>query len=215
MFRRHVLPLLVYAIYSALKFTWRIEIHESESLKLALRDKRPIVIGHWHGDELGLLFILKLYRICAMTSTSKDGELINRVVHLLGGRTSRGSSTRGGVSALKGIIRLAQDGWHPSVAVDGPKGPIYKVKPGIFEISRVTGGMIFPLTAIADRKWTFEKSWNKVFLPRPFARVIVHWGEGLPAVSREQDSRDEKLAESLETALSDAKQQARNLIAVL
>ena len=135
------------------------------------------------------------------------------VVGLLGAKTSRGSSTRGGASALKGILRLARQGYRPSVAVDGPKGPLHKVKPGVFEISKLTGGKIYPLAAECDRKFVFKKSWNKAFLPLPFAKVVIVWGEGLPSVARGADVREPKLALDLEMAISDAKRQALNLIA--
>lgn len=186
---------------------------ESASLKKALAENRPMVFAHWHGDELGILHLLGRYRASVMTSTSKDGELMDRIVRLFGSKTARGSSTRGGVTALKGILRLAREGWRPSVAVDGPKGPLHKVKPGVFEISKLIQGEIFPLAVACDRKFVFEKAWNKTFLPLPFSRVVVVWGEALPAVDRDRDSRDPELAKSLEDALTNAGQQARNIIA--
>ncbi len=213
MVRKYVLPSLLFCFYSLLKLTWRIRVIESASFQKALSENRPMVLAHWHGDELGIIHLLRRYRAAVMTSTSKDGELMDRIVHMFGSKTSRGSSTRGGASALKGILRLARDGWRPSVAVDGPKGPLHKVKPGVFEISKLIGGEIFPLVVACDRKYIFEKAWNKTFLPLPFARVIVVWGDGLPAVSRESDGRNPELALRLEEALSNAGQQARNIIA--
>ena len=213
MFRNRILPLLLFLVYSSLRMTWRIRIIESDSLKTALRHQQPMVFAHWHGDEMGILYLLRRYKAAVITSTSKDGELMDTIVRLFGAKSARGSSTRGGVSALKGILRLANDGWRPAVAVDGPKGPLYKVKPGIFEISKLTGGLIFPIAVACDRKFIFKKSWNKTFIPLPFARLIVVWGDSLPAVPRDGDGRDPKLALSLENALGNAGQQARNLIA--
>lgn len=219
MFRKHILPFLVYGLYSLFKFTWRIRIVESPSFTNALAEsdqkRRPFVIAHWHGDELGILYLLKKYRVAAMVSTSKDGELMAKVIRLIGGKTSRGSSTRGGASALKGILRLAKEGWRPSVAVDGPKGPLHKVKPGVFEISRLLKADIFPLSVATNRQLTFHKSWNKTFLPLPFAQVVVIWGDGLPAIRRDEDARSPELALKLEESLRDAKQQACNLIAAI
>lgn len=182
-------------------------------MQRALADGVPMVLAHWHGDELGILYLLRRYRAAVMTSTSKDGELMDTVVRLFGARTSRGSSTRGGASALKGIIRLSREGWRPSVAVDGPKGPYHKAKPGVFEISKITGGTIFPIAVATDRAHTFEKAWNKTFLPLPFARVVCVWGDGLPVVQRDADPHDPDLAIALEKALANAGQQARNVIA--
>lgn len=213
MFRRHILPYLLFAIYSALRFTWRVQVIEPEAMTAAMRAGEPMVLAHWHGDELGMLYLLRRYRAAVMTSTSKDGELMDKIVRLFGARTSRGSSTRGGASALKGMIRLAREGWRPSVAVDGPKGPYHKAKPGVFEISKLVGGGIYPLAVAADRAKVFEKAWNKTFLPLPFARVICVWGEPLAAVARSADAHDLDLARQLESSLADAGQRARNIIA--
>lgn len=215
MLRKYILPYVLFVVYFALRLTWRIRIVESASMQRALAEGQPLVLAHWHGDELGILYLLKRYRAAVMTSTSKDGELMNTVVQLLGARTSRGSSTRGGASALKGIIRLSREGWRPSVAVDGPKGPYHKVKPGVFEISKLTKGLIFPLGIAVDRSHVFHKAWNKTFLPLPFAKIVVVWGDALPAVSRDQDAHNPDLAMSLESALADAERQARNIIATL
>jgi lysophospholipid acyltransferase (LPLAT)-like uncharacterized protein len=182
-------------------------------MRRGLAEGKSVVFAHWHGDELAVISLLRHYKTGVITSTSKDGELMNTVVYLFGGRTSRGSSTRGGVSALKGILRLAREGWNPSVAVDGPKGPYHKVKPGVFEISKITGAPIFPLGISCDRQFVFKKAWNKAFLPLPFARVFCVWGEPLSPVNRDADAHDPDLARGLEKALADAGQQARNLIA--
>lgn len=213
MFRKYVLPYLLFTVYSALKLTWRITIVEPESMKKAMAEGQPMVLAHWHGDELAIIHLLGPYLAAAMTSTSKDGDLMDKVARLFGAVTSRGSSTRGGVSALKGIIRLSREGRRPSIAVDGPKGPYHKAKPGVFEISRVIGGAIYPVSAAVSRAKVFERSWNKSFLPLPFAHVVCVWGEPIPAIARDADPHDPDLARRLEEALTNAGQHARNLIA--
>lgn len=213
MLRARALPFLIWLVYRALHLTWRIRIHESPSFQEARARSAPVVFAHWHGDELAILHLLKPYRACAMVSHSKDGEIMARTIALLGAQTSRGSSSRGGVGALKGILRLAKDGWHPSVAVDGPKGPYHQVKPGVFEISKLINGPIVPLSVAVSRAYVFHKAWNKTFLPLPFARIQIVFGSPLPAVGRDEDSRSPHLAEHLALALANAEHQARNLIA--
>ncbi len=211
--KNRLIAIIAFLFYSALKLTWRVRIIEPPEFKKALADGRPLVFAHFHGDELVLVHLLGHYRCAAMVSTSKDGEIMDNVARLFGAKTSRGSSTRGGVSALKGILRFAKEGRRPTIAVDGPKGPIYKVKPGVFEISKIIGAEIFPVASIADRKHVFERAWNKTYLPLPFAKVFVVWGASVPKVPRDGDVRDPQLAERLEEALANAKQQARDLIA--
>lgn len=207
------ISVLVFIIYRLLRWTWKVEFHEPEALKTALKNRDPVIFCHWHGDELALLQLFAIYPIGTIVSTSKDGALMDRVVRWHGGRTARGSSTRGGVGALKGLVRIVRDGWNCSFAVDGPKGPLHKVKPGVFEISKMLKLPLYWAGVSCDRAWVFPKTWNQTYLPRPFAHVHIHWFGPMPAVSSEQDPRDQKLAETLEQSLHAAKQQALASIA--
>lgn len=207
MFRRHVAPVLVYLFYRFLMLTWRITLDETPSFRQALADKKPVVIAHWHGDELALIHLAKRYRIATITSTSKDGELMDRVLSWLGAETARGSSTRGGANAMRGLIsHCRKNGNNVSFAVDGPKGPIYKVKPGVFEFSRLMNAPIYTASVGVSRPWVFARAWNKAVLPKPFSRVHVRIAEGMPAITREQDARDVALAASLEDLLHAGRQ---------
>jgi lysophospholipid acyltransferase (LPLAT)-like uncharacterized protein len=209
-FRRAILPGLVYWVYRLWTATWRIQLVEPESMKaLGTQSK---IFAHWHGDELAIVHLVPTYRIATMTSTSADGSLIDHVILRFGGATSRGSSTRGGASALKGLIRLLRQDYNGSMAVDGPKGPLHKVKPGVFELSRLGKSAIVPLGIASSASFVFKKSWNKAHLPKPFARVVVYFGEPWPILDQE-DLRSPELAKKLELGLSDAHHQAAKLIA--
>ncbi|WP_413292099.1 lysophospholipid acyltransferase family protein [Bdellovibrio sp. HCB185ZH] len=203
----------MFVFYRTLSWTWRVRLFEPESLKKSLENKNPVVLAHWHGDELALLSIVKRYRIATIASQSKDGELMATVLKWMGAKTSRGSSSRGSVQALKGLLRLVKDGGNCSFAVDGPKGPLHKVKPGVFELSRMIHGPIYAAGVYVDRAIYFPRSWNKTFLPKPFAKVIIVWSESLPPVTKEQDPRNPDLALELESLLHQTRQQAVNFIA--
>ncbi len=206
--------MLVWLFFKALSSTWRVVIDEPEEMKKFIREKQPMIFGHWHGDEVALIYMVKRYRIATITSTSKDGEMMNTVIHLLGGVTTRGSSTRGAINALKGLIRLVRDQKrNASFAVDGPKGPIHVVKPGVFEFSRLTSNPIFAVGVACDRAWRFEKSWNKAYLPKPFAKIHMQWMGPLPSVTKDQDPRDPEFAENLAHILRNAQDLALKKIA--
>lgn len=190
-----------------------MRVFESEAVQKMMATKSSFAIGHWHGDELGILHLLKPYHVACIVSTSKDGDIMNKAIRLLGGETVRGSSTRGGTQALKGILSLKSKGWRPSVAVDGPKGPIYKVKPGVLQISRLTNLPIVPISFHSSRHFIFKKSWNQSKLPLPFARVTVYWGEPMPALSRDEDPKNPELAQLLEQRINDTKKMAAQLAA--
>jgi len=191
--------------------TWRIELHEPERLKETIKNKTPSFLAHFHGDEGPLLQLASRYKLSTMISTSKDGEIMNVVYTLLGGKASRGSSTRGGVTALKGLIELVKKGRSCNISVDGPKGPIYEVKPGVFELSRLLKSEIFTGSAYCESAWHFPKSWNKAYFPKPFARIVIVWTGPFGPVTKADDPRSPELAKTLQNQLFAAKQQAANL----
>ena len=204
-------PYLLFAVYQILQFTWRIRIIESKEVQQWVKENRSFIIAHWHGDELGILHLTRTYHVACIVSTSKDGDLMNKAVHLLGGETVRGSSTRGGAQALRGIIHLIRRGRRPSVAVDGPKGPIYEVKPGILHISKLTRLPIVPISFQASRFHIFTKAWNQSKLPLPFAKVTVLWGDPMQPVERDQDAKDPRLTLELKTRIDATKERAAAL----
>lgn len=208
MFRKYVLGFLVWLVYRLWTATWRLQIKEPNEMQEFLKTKTPFLMAHWHGDELALIHLARKYKIATITSTSKDGELVNTVLHLLGAKTARGSSTRGAVGALKGLLNLAKQGRNISFAVDGPKGPLHVVKPGVFEFSRVKAFPIFVVAVECKKAFFFPRSWNKAYFPHPFAKVKVVWKGPLNPVEKEMDPRSQELAENLKNQLFAAKREA-------
>lgn len=211
MFRRTILPRLVYGAYRCWSVTWRLRRHEAPALVKRLESGQPFIVAMWHGDELGLICFGQFYRLAVMTSHSKDGELLNHVLRKFGVATARGSSSRGGSSGLRGLMRLAHQGYSPVIAVDGPRGPVHKAKPGVLELARVTGLPIFPCAMACSRRIPLHRSWDLTDLPSPFARVLVYWGEPI-VVEREGDARSAEMTQRLEDAINSCRRKAREML---
>ncbi len=211
--RGFILGFIVWIIYKIISLTWKFKITEPHEMTEELRQKKGIILAHFHGDEIALISLTKRYKIATMTSTSKDGEIMNTTLNLLGAKTSRGSSTRGGIGALRGLVRLTKNGRSASFAVDGPKGPVNEVKPGVFEFSRLTGANIYTCGVFCDRAWIFPKSWNKTYLPKPFAKLNIVWLGPTLSVDKDLDPRSPELAKALQFQLFDARRNAANFIA--
>lgn len=178
-----------------------------------LAAKQPFLLAHWHGDELALIQLVGRYRIATLASNSRDGEIMTLVLKKLGASISRGSSSRNAVSGFMGLMKLIKRGANSSFAVDGPKGPIYKAKPGVVETSKKLQIPIFFAGVTCDRAWVFEKSWNKAYLPKPFANIRIVW-RGPIQVPSDLPSEDETLwLSKVESELHSAKQQAQDFIA--
>ncbi len=59
--------------------------------------------------------------------------------------------------------------------LDGPTGPIGRVKAGAIKIALEAGAVVIPLYSSADKAWFFN-SWDKFMLPKPFSRVCITYG---------------------------------------
>lgn len=169
----------------ALGATWRIERHGGDPL-----DREAPFLGViWHA---GLFCAAHRFRdrdIAIAVSQSRDGDRIDAVLMRLGfGPSPRGSSSRGGIAALAGLIRTAQGGRSLGLLCDGPRGPARVCKPGIVAAARATGLPVFPI-GIAARPALHFRSWDRTFLPLPFARVVYDYAPSL-TIPREV-ARDE------------------------
>jgi lysophospholipid acyltransferase (LPLAT)-like uncharacterized protein len=172
-------------------------------------DGTPRLYAHWHGDELLLLPVFAHQGFAVMSSRSKDGEAMARLLGRMGYFVVRGSSSRGGAGALKGLIdSVRREKRSAAIAVDGPRGPLHKVKPGILALAQSTGLPIIPAGVAASRKWNIRGAWNQGFVPKPFARCVVVFGEALKVPADAGDSALEVLRIELEARLMDLKKEA-------
>lgn len=206
-------PRLIYFIFKIFSCTWRIRLVEHPEVRAHLDAGQPLILAHWHGDELALLALVPHYRIATMISKSSDGTRMDYVIRRLGGAASRGSSSRGAISALKGLIRLGKQGHVMSIAVDGPRGPYHEPKHGVFEISRVCGAGISAFGTACTKKITSHRSWNKIFLPLPFSKIVYVLSAPMPPLAKNDDPRDISWRNGLRSALDGAQQKAGKLIA--
>jgi lysophospholipid acyltransferase (LPLAT)-like uncharacterized protein len=123
-----------------------------------------------------------------MVSKSQDGDIIAKVAEYSGWYIVRGSSSKDGGEALKGMIKRLEQTRLAAHIVDGPRGPSGVVKAGVISIARATHAKIVPFSTSADRAWYFN-SWDKFMMPKPFAKVTLHFGNmiDLDAPGIEQD----------------------------
>ena len=204
----HLLPYFAFALHRLLSLTWRVQTILSPPLEERLRQGQVVTLAHWHRDETVLVLNIRRLRAGILNSKSSDGQMMAKLVKLYGAQTAKGSSSRDGVEALKGLIRLAKTGRNPTVAVDGPRGPYKQIKPGVFQVSRLTGSPICPAVVVYSSAWNFPRSWDQTYLPKPFARVLIYWGPPLAAVGKEQDPKSETLAHDLAAAFARSEKEA-------
>jgi hypothetical protein len=125
------------------------------------------IYAFWHEN---LLLPLSRYGrpdIRVLISKHADGQLIAEVARRLGFELVRGSTTRGGVEAIRQMVRLGQAA-HFAVTPDGPRGPRRVVQPGLIYLAARTGLPIVPAGIGFRRPWRMN-SWDRFAVPRPFS----------------------------------------------
>ncbi|MDD5308373.1 MAG: lysophospholipid acyltransferase family protein [Deltaproteobacteria bacterium] len=190
---RALVSLLASLLIRLLRSTWRVSLSG-----LLPTGEAPRVFCFWHGRQAGLFAHPRQRSVAVLSSLSRDGDVQARVLTRLGFTVLRGSSSRGGAAGLKGLVAALRDGADAAFAVDGPRGPLHRVKKGALVAARLAGATIVPVSARASRSWIFEKAWDRYLLPKPFARVEIVRGEGIEAPA---DSSIEDLRARLEAAL--------------
>lgn len=131
------------------------------------------IYSFWHET----LPILTHYtgRIHVLISQHADGELIARLIQHLGFRVIRGSTTRGGATALLQMMERSADG-HLAITPDGPRGPRRYLQPGAIFLASATGKPILPAGVACDRAWRL-KSWDRMWLPKPWSTTFLVVGK--------------------------------------
>ncbi len=164
-------------IVKVLSSTYRIRVMNPEIESGVFKRNQVPIYASWHQRFFpGITFFARRRPISIMVSQSRDGEFISRIVHMLGWHPVRGSSSRGGKPALKEIYKLVHKGYKIAHIVDGPRGPLGIIKPGLLLIAQISGMPIVPTITSAEKKWTFN-SWDRFIVPKPFSRVIIRFGE--------------------------------------
>jgi len=123
-----------------------------------------IIIAFWHGRQVMMPLAYRGTRASILISQHRDGELIARIMQSFGFGAIRGSTTRGGVRALRQLIREGRTGGDLVMTPDGPKGPACRVQPGVLYVAKITGFPIVPLTFACSKKKFFRVGINFKFL---------------------------------------------------
>lgn len=172
-YRRYGLAL--YFILKLIRKTLKVEIIKNEKIK---ENEESYVFAFWHNKLVASTLCLDhIEKRAVLASPSKDGELISVPLEKLGFHMVRGSSDKNSTSSLLSLIKLMRKGYCIGTPVDGPKGPIYEVKPGMIYLAQKGKKSIIPTGTAYRSKWEFKKAWDKFQFPKPFTKMVYIMGE--------------------------------------
>ncbi|MGD9022237.1 MAG: lysophospholipid acyltransferase family protein [Deltaproteobacteria bacterium] len=171
--------------------TMRIQVLGFEQVRRLIASRR-FIFAFWHSRILMVSYLYKGWGGAILVSKSKDGEATTQILQRQGHHTIRGSTSRHGVPAMTKLIKALREQVRPGVVVpDGPRGPRFKVQPGIITLAQKTGYPIVPISYSARRLKVFG-SWDRFVLPYPFGQGCVIYGEPI-SVPSELDAGSREL----------------------
>jgi lysophospholipid acyltransferase (LPLAT)-like uncharacterized protein len=180
-----MIPFLAYVLLGTMHHLLRVRHVRVHHLENAPQH----VIAFWHECIVQALYSRWRKPTITISSESKDGDIMVRVMKLYGVHDpARGSSTRGGTKALRHVLRATREGINIAVTPDGPRGPRRVVKEGVVYIAQVSGLPIVPFHFTARNKKRL-RSWDQMIIPVPFSKAIYLYGEPI-FVPRDGDAEE-------------------------
>ena len=206
-----VAPVAAAFVVRALALTQRFTLIHDDAVAPVWRDREPAIYALWHGrlllgpwvsERFGHLRGWRPIRV--LVSHSRDGEMLARFAARFGMDVVRGSSSRGGVSALRALVSALRAGDDVVVAPDGPRGPREVVQPGLATLAAISGAPVLPL-AVGARPARRLGSWDALLVPAPFARCAAAFGAPVRITGDEDRERArERLQRALEATTATA-----------
>jgi len=186
-----LIPFMMGTLLKGIAATMRIRREGMGRLDSMQASGQMGVLAFFHGRMFLLMTSLRGRKVAGMVSLSRDGDAQARTMRAFGYEVARGSASRGGVRGLIGLRRLMREGYWPTLAVDGPKGPIHEVKPGAVYLAKREKIPILPMTASARPCRILRKAWDHHLIPMPFSRGAVIIGD---PVFFDDDMKEEAIA---------------------
>ena len=186
-------------------YTARVRQVNMEVLEDTIKEYGSVIIATWHKNIFFSIWLLRNHDLTALISSSDDGESIYDVFAKFGYKAVRGSTTRGGIPALKQLIKLLEQKTSVAITPDGPLGPPEKIQSGVILLAKYSGVPIIPWHYEADRQWRL-KSWDRHKIPKPFTTIVESYGEPFHVP---KDLSPEEVSEFCEKLEADLKELAQ------
>lgn len=166
-------------------------------------EEASCIYAMWHANQFLVYGIRNRDKLSIQVSNSSDGDIISHVIEKMGFKVVRGSAERRGAvtSTMQMISRLNEDE-SVGIMVDGPRGPLHKVKNGVIKLAQKTGKAIVPVHWYSPQM-TFITlpSWDKMKTPFGNCNILNIYGKPIyvkpDATEEEINQAKENIKEQL------------------
>jgi len=176
------------------------------------REGRTFIVAFWHGRLLMMpLAWHGMTSFHMLISAHRDGRIIAGAMTYFEIETIAGSTSRGGSSALREMLKRLKKGGCVGITPDGPRGPAMTVSVGIVNIARLARVPILPLVYATSRRRVLA-TWDRFHLALPFGRGVYLWGEPIEIAGELDKEGLENARRLLETRMVEMVGEADRLV---
>ena len=169
---------------------------------------KKFLLCFWHGRLLMMPYCWdKTKPMHVLISMHNDGRLLSETVSYFGIKTIVGSSSRGGASALRAMIKTFKKGDYVGLTPDGPRGPRMQAQEGIITVARLAKVPIIPIAFSSTNSKIFN-SWDRFFFALPFGRAVFVWGDPIQIPETNDKSKLEDTRKKVENAINEVTKKA-------
>jgi lysophospholipid acyltransferase (LPLAT)-like uncharacterized protein len=192
--------------------TNRWSIEGCEWTRQFSREGRTCIVAFWHGRLLMMPFAWhRLGPFHMLISAHRDGRIIAGAMTYFGIETIAGSTSRGGSSALRAILKRLKEGACVGITPDGPRGPPMTVSIGLVNIARLARVPIVPVTYATSRRRELA-TWDRFQLALPFGRGVFLFGEPIEIPEELDEVALEDTRRRLERCMVEMAREADRLV---
>ena len=176
----------LYYYYRLVMATARFEVEGLDNLAQVQASGRPIIWGLWHGINMPYMLYAASHfppeSFSVVMVGDERGDILGQLAAWLGGEVigidMKGNPVESGRKLLNVIKRL-KAGQQTFLCPDGPDGPAYQPKDGVFFMAQKAGATILPWGGWSRQAYQMKR-WDHYLVPYPFARIHIVIGEPIP-----------------------------------
>jgi lysophospholipid acyltransferase (LPLAT)-like uncharacterized protein len=162
----------LYFALTALCKSLKIKKQNYEVIENLMEKNQNYVLAFWHGTMILPWYLHGSAGFAALTSKSKDGDLLAKILKKWKFKVVRGSSSTGGDVALGIMIDYAKNNFSIAITPDGPRGPKQKFKAGAV-ITAKKSGIPVVLAGVGFKKKKTLSNWDQFEIPYFFTTAKI------------------------------------------
>ncbi len=199
------------AVLRLARASWRRGHVGMEVVDQALARRERLLVVFWHAKHISLFPLVEGFDAWILTNRSFRGQVIAALAGHFGYHSifldcKHGQELQ---ELLDGLLQK-----HPclAIAVDGPLGPLHRVRPSLVRLASELKLLVVPLSVAAHPKIVMRGRWDKMEIPLPFSRILLGVGKPFKVPPDVQPDEIEAWMETIQKNIEETDQMIDKLL---